>query len=112
MPSGDPPDPPSPTWGTVGHPILPKHDATWRNSVHSIKRYAPKCLEGGFSEVRQEKDQISLVWGIPGSSCLATLRAAAPMGSGSTEACMEDVKQLTPEQIMNLGMAFGGSKTL
>ena len=25
---------------------------------------------------------------------------------------MEDVKQLTPKQIMNLGMAFGGSKTL
>ena len=25
---------------------------------------------------------------------------------------MEDVKQLTPEQIMNLGMAFWGSKTL
>src|ERR671921_747236 len=49
---------------------------------------------------------------IPGSSRLATLGAAAPVGSVSKEACMEDVKQLTPEQIMNLGMAFGGSKTL
>src|ERR671920_1866522 len=49
---------------------------------------------------------------MPGSSRLATLGAAVPVGSGSKEACMEDVKQLTPEQIMNLGMAFSGSKTL
>src|ERR671921_1102604 len=49
---------------------------------------------------------------MPGSSSLATLGAAAPVGSGSKEARMEDVKQLIPEQIMNLGMAFGGSKTL
>src|SRR5215218_4752786 len=49
---------------------------------------------------------------MPGSSCLATLGAAAPVGSVSKEARMEDVKQLTPKQIMNLGMAFGGSKAL
>src|ERR687889_2698318 len=49
---------------------------------------------------------------MPGSSRLAILGAAAPMGSVSKEARMEDVQQLTPEQIMNLGMAFWGSKTL
>src|SRR5215203_3642261 len=85
--------------------------ASWHKARQSTKN-APNFGLSEFSEVRQEKDQISLVWGIPGSSLLATLGAAAPVGSGSEGIRMEDVKQLTPEQIMNLGMAFSGSKTL
>src|SRR5215210_336180 len=42
--------------GVVGHPFLPKHDATWRSPVHPKKRYSLKLVEvRGFSEVKVAK---------------------------------------------------------
>src|SRR4028118_1444465 len=66
----------------------------------------------GSSPKFLRNDRISSVWGMLGPSCLATLGTAAPVGSESKEARMDHVEQSTPERIMNLGMAFWGSKTM
>src|SRR5215211_5771038 len=56
MPSGDPSGPPFPTWDRGSSLCTDRHDASWRSPVQPKKQlYSPECVEGEFSEVRQEK---------------------------------------------------------